>query len=142
MRYLIAIIAFTLSFTTNAAELQPGQVWKYKTRLGEQTSTLTILKVEKYKDLGSVVHIRVDAIRMKNPLKGNIVTDVPHLPFKEDAVQKSITELVRKSTDIPPFQEGYDTWKSAYLAGKAGAFETNVGATLTAMLGAQWEVKK
>ena len=142
MRYLVAIIAFAMSFTTYATELQPGQVWKYKTRQGEQTSTLTILKVERYKDLGTVVHVRVDAIRMTNPLKGNVITDVPHLPFKEEAVQKSITELVRKSSDIPAFQEGYETWKSAYLAGKAGAFETTVGATLTAMLGGQWEVKK
>lgn len=142
MRQLVAIIAFTMSLTIHAAELLPGQVWKYKTRQGEPASTLTILKVENYKDLGKVVHVRVDAIRMTNPLKGNVVTDVPHLPFKEEAVQKSITELVRKSPDIPAFQEGYDTWKSAYLAGKAGAFETTVGATLIAMLGGHWEVKK
>jgi hypothetical protein len=142
MRHLISIIALTMSFTINAMELLPGQVWKYKTRQGEQASTLTILKVESYKDLGRVIHIRVDSIRMINPLKGNVVTDIPHLPFKEDAVQKSVTELVRKSPEIPEFQEGYDTWKSAYLAGKAGAFDTTVSATLTAMLGAQWEVKK
>ena len=142
MRYLAAIIALTMSLAVNAAELQPGQIWKYKTRQGEQTSTLMILKVETYKDLGKVVHVRVDAIRMTNPLKGNVITDIPHLPFKDEAVQKSITELVRKSPDIPAFQEGYDTWKSAYVAGKAGAFDTTVGATLTAMLGGQWEVKK
>lgn len=142
MRHLISIIALTMSFTLNAMELLPGQVWKYKTRQGEQASTLTILKVESYKDLGRVIHIRVDSIRMINPLKSNVVTDIPHLPFKEDAVKKSVTELVRKSPVIPEFQEGYDTWKSAYLAGKAGAFDTTVSATLTAMLGAQWEVKK
>ena len=142
MRHLISIIALTMSFTLNAMELLLGQVWKYKTRQGEQASTLTILKVESYKDLGRVIHIRVDSIRMINPLKGNAVTDIPHLPFKEVAVQKSVTELVRKSPAIPEFQEGYDTWKSAYLAGKAGAFDTTVSSTLTAMLGAQWEVKK
>lgn len=142
MRHLISIIALTMTFTLNAMELLPGQVWKYKTRQGEQASTLTILKVESYKDLGSVVHIRVDSIRMINPLKGNVVTDIPHLPFKEDAVQKSVTEMVRISSAIPKFQEGYDTWKSAYLTGKAGAFDTTVSATLTAMLEAQWEVKK
>jgi len=131
-----------MSFTLHATEMVPGQVWKYKTRQGEQASTLTILKVESYKDLGRVIHIRVDAIRMTNPLKGNVVTDVPHLPFKEEAIQKSITELVRKSPEIPPFREGYDTWKNAYLTGRAGAFDTTVSATLTAMLGAQWEVKK
>ena len=28
-----------------------------------------------YKDLGSVIHIRVDRIKMTNPIKGNDVTD-------------------------------------------------------------------
>ncbi|MEO8024038.1 hypothetical protein [Polaromonas sp.] len=142
MRYLISIVVLTMSFTLHATELAPGQVWKYKTRQGEEASTLTILKVESYKDLGRVVHIRVDAIRMTNPLKGNVVTDVPHLPFKEGAVKRSITELLRKSPEIPAFQEGYDTWKNAYLTGKAGVFDTTVSATLTAMLGAKWETKK
>jgi hypothetical protein len=140
--WLLALIVLTTSFAIHAVELLPGQVWKYKTRPGESSSTLTILKVESYKDLGRVVHIRVDAIRMTNPLKGNVVTDVPHLPFKEEAVQKSITELVHTSPDIPAFKEGYDVWKSAYIAGKAGAFDTTVNATLTAMLGGHWEVKE
>lgn len=125
-----------------AAELRPGQVWAYKTRPGEAGSTLTILKVEQYNDLGSVVHIRVDGIQMRNPIKGNVVTDIPHLPFKASAVQASITTLLSQSPTLPAFEEGYDTWKKAYLARQAGAFDTPVSATLDAMLGARWEEKK
>lgn len=130
-----------MPFVANAVELQQGQVWSYKTRPGEATSTLTVLKIEQYKDLGRVVHIRVDQIQMINPLKGNVVTDIPHLPFKELAVQKSITKFVRQAASLPEYKEGYETWKAAYLQGQAGAFDRPVNATLDAMLGAKWEEK-
>jgi hypothetical protein len=142
MRCLIILLVLAVPFLSRAADLQPGQVWEYKTRTGEAASSLTVLKVEQYKDLGRVVHIRVDGIRMTNPLKGNVVTDIPHLPFKDTAVQNSITRLVRQLPSAPEFQEGYDTWKKAYLAGRAGAFDMPVNATLDAMLGAKWEEKK
>ena len=142
MRHLFTAFLLFIPLFAFAAELQPGQVWSYKTRAGEAASTLTVLKIEQYKDLGRVIHIRVDGIQMKNPLKGNVVTDVPHLPFKERAVQQSVTKFVRQLPSLPEFQEGYDTWKKAYVAGQAGAFETSVSATLDAMLGATWEEKK
>lgn len=141
MRILFSIFLL-LPLMTNAADLQQGQVWAYKTRPGESDSTLTVLKVERYNDLGTVVHIRVDGIRMKNPLKGNVITDIPHLPFKESAVRRSVTKLVRTLSSLPEFQDGYDTWKKAYLAGEAGAFDSSVKATLDALLRANWEERK
>lgn len=143
MRHLITFIflaVFSFSFS-HASNLQEGQVWAYKTRSGESDSTLTVLKIEQYKDLGQVVHVRIDGIRMRNPIKGNIVTDIPHLPFRSAAIQRSITKLIHKSSSVPNFKEGYGTWRQAYDTGKAGAFETDVAATLNAMLGAAWEVK-
>jgi hypothetical protein len=44
---------------------------------------------------------------MRNPLKGNIVTDIPHLLFKEPAVKQSISKMVRVSAPIPDFHGGY-----------------------------------
>lgn len=142
MRFMAICALVAACSLANAVELQAGQVWAYKTRPGEPGSKLTVLKVEKYDDLGRVVHIRVDGIQMRNPAKGNVISDVPHMPFKDAAVQSSITKLLSQSTSIPEFQEGYDTWKKAYLTGQAGAFDTSVSATLDAMLGAKWEVKK
>ena len=142
MLYFIIFLLSAMSSLVSAADLQEGQVWKYRTRFGEDGSTVTVLKVENYKDLGRVVHLRVDKIQMKNPVKGNMITDIPHLPFKDAAVQNSVTKLVRQSPTVPDFKEGYDIWKAAYLAGKAGAFDTNVRATLDALLGAKWEEKK
>jgi hypothetical protein len=141
LRFALSLL-LAMPFLANAAELQPGQVWSYATRHGETGSTLTVLKIEQYADLGRVVHIRVDGIQMKNPVKGNAITEIPHLPFKEVAIQKSIKKLVRQSPSVPEFQEGYGTWKSAYLQGQAGAFETPVAVTLDALLGAKWEEKR
>jgi hypothetical protein len=138
MRILVAAMLLAASFAIPAADLEPGQVWAYKTRPGEAASTITVLKVEAYKDLGRIVHIRIDGIEMKNPQKGNTITEIPHLPFHDQAIQASITRLVQKSATVPEFQDGYDTWKKAYVAGKAGAFDTSVGATLDALLGAKW----
>ena len=142
MRYFIIFLLFVMSSFVSAADFQEGQVWKYKARFGEGDSTITILKVENYKDLGCVVHLRVDKIQIRNTVRGNMITDIPHLPFKEDAVRQSVTKLVRRFPAVPDFKEGYDTWKQAYLAGQAGAFDTTVSKTLDAMIGAKWEEKK
>jgi hypothetical protein len=44
----------------------PGQIWTYKTRPAEADSHLTILKRETHPKLGTIVHISVDGLRMKN----------------------------------------------------------------------------
>lgn len=89
-----------------------------------------------------MVHIRVDGIHMRNPLKGNVISDIPHLPFKELAIEESVTHLVQYPVSVPDFHEGYDTWRRAYDSGEAGAFDAPVRDTLDAMLGGTWEIKK
>src|SRR5579863_9470568 len=103
---LVQYAAVAADTGIEATPLRAGQVWTYKTRPDEPDSTLTILKVEKYPDLGEVVHIRVDGIQMLNPLKGNVISDIPHLPFKEFAIKQSVTRLVRTSVTVPDFHEG------------------------------------
>jgi len=141
MRHLISFVLFSVFSFANASSLEVGQVWAYKARPGESDSTLTVLKIEQFKDLGQVVHVRIDGIRMRNPVQGNIITDLPHLPFRSAAIERSVTKLIRKSSSVPNYKEGYDTWRKAYDAGHAGAFETDVAATLNAMLGASWQAK-
>ena len=131
-----------VSLSCISEEYEPGQIWNYKTRSLESTSTLMILKVEKYDDLGEVIHIRVDGINMVNPKLGNEIDEIPHLPFKKSAIDLSVTKLVKKVKDIPEYKDGYNTWKEAYDAGKAGAFDSKLNDTLTAMLGAEWVEKE
>ena len=143
MRYLLTIVMLMFSLqSADASAIQQGQVWSYQARPGENDCTLTVLKIEQYKDLGQVVHVRIDGIRIRNPIKGNIVTSIPHLPFRRAAIQRSVRKLLRKASFVPNFKEGYDVWRKAHDEGKAGAFDTDVAVTLTALLGADWEEKK
>lgn len=58
-----------------------GQIWKYNTRTGEDNSTLTILKVEKYDSAGVVIHIYVNGRKVKNPQRpSGFYDDIGHLP--------------------------------------------------------------
>lgn len=142
VRLLIVLIGIAISTSVFAVDYEPGQIWKYKTRIFESESTLMILKVETYDDIGEVIHIRVNGINMINPKLGNKINGLPHLPFKKLAIDSSVISLVKTVSDIPNFKDGYNTWKKAYIAGKAGAFSTKVNVTLTAMLGADWVVQE
>lgn len=105
-----------------------GQIWKYKNRLGEENSTITILKVEKYDKNGIVIHIGVNGLKLKNPQRPNGFSDnIGHLPLSKDAMLKSVTTLVSENNTLPDFIEGYNTWKEAFDNNKGGVFSIAVG---------------
>lgn len=91
----------------------PGQVWEYKTRIGEEKSFLTILKVETFPKNVVIVHIRVDKVRLKNCSGGTEPETIEHMPFARDAVDKSVTRLLRVEANVPDFQAGYSEWSKA-----------------------------
>jgi|SRR5688572_15875631 len=102
-------------------KFEVGQVWKYNNRPGEDSSTLTILKVEKHEKGDTVIHIRVDKIKLYNPnVAGGYSDFIGHLPFSEKAISKSVTTLVRQNKNLPDFSEGYNQWKEAWDDGKGG----------------------
>lgn len=97
---------------TTDSKFRPGQVWQYSTREHEKGSTLTILKVESVQKLGVIIHIRVDKVRLRNCTGGPEPNNFEHMPFTREAVEKSVTRLVREG-DVPEFQDGYDEWMKA-----------------------------
>jgi len=106
--------------------LKPGQIWKYHNRKEEDSSTCTILKIEKYEakqaDL-TLVHIRVDGVRISSPgSPGGYISSVQHFPCSEECILSSVTEMVGTTPTLPEFSEGYKTWKEAWDAGEAGYF--------------------
>ena len=104
-----------------------GQQWDYQTRKGEENSYLTILKVEQYDDKEVIIHIAVEEAKMKNPNLANGYSNrIAHLPFSRQALEKSGLKLKKESEAIPHFSEGYQQWKQAFNAGKAGFFTTTV----------------
>ncbi|MFZ4059405.1 MAG: hypothetical protein ACOYKE_14780, partial [Ferruginibacter sp.] len=101
-----------------------GQVWKFINRIGEEKSTLTILKVDDEVS-GKIVHIRVDGISIVNPA-GILTHELLHLPFSITALEDSVTELINQVNELPEFLNGYEHWKSAFDEGKAGVWKLPV----------------
>lgn len=136
---LIFILAPSISYST---EFEAGQIWKYKTLSIGSNSTITILKIEKFNDLGEVIHIRVDNINLVNPVIHKKVDKMSHLPFIKSAIEESVTELVGKLDHIPDYSELYQYWRIEYDAGQVGVFEVSVKDALRTMFGSDWVEKK
>lgn len=88
--------------------LSVGDVWSYETRPEEQSSTLTILKIEELQRV-RIVHIRIDGLKMKGP--NGLIDSIEHLPFDEAALKKYLHSKVSSSKSLPDFSEGYQQWK-------------------------------
>jgi len=97
---------------TKDSKFRPGQVWQYRTRSHEEDSTLTILKVESVPKLGTIIHVRVEKIRLRNCTGGPEPDKFEHMPYTRDAIERNVTKLVRERT-VPAFQTGYEEWRKA-----------------------------
>jgi len=115
------------------SRFQPGQVWSYRTRPGEEGSRLTVVKVEPHEKLGTIVHVRVEGVSQKMlTVPGGVCTVIRHMPFAEEAVQQSVVELLDDDGPVDAsFEEGYGIWKEAFDKGKAGVFTITVAETIT-----------
>jgi hypothetical protein len=113
-------------------EFEPGQVWTYHTRAGEEASRLTVVKIEPHEKLGTIVHIRVDGVAQKNPhAPGGVSQVIHHMPFAAEAVRKSVIALEASAVPVPTsFEEGYGLWKEAFDQGKAGVFSISVAESI------------
>ena len=108
-------------------ELKSGQIWKYKTRKGEEKSRVIILRVEKYDKGEIVVHIAVEGLKIKNSQKEiGISEEIGHLPFSKESITKSLTELESSNNDLPDYLDGYNEWKNAFDSGKGGMFTISI----------------
>jgi hypothetical protein len=108
---------------------RPGQVWAYENRKSEPLSTFTVLKVWIMKSGASVVHIAIDDVFVTDANGGELGTSIPHLPFRRDALDRSVTDLVQESSRIPDFVEEYDDW----LREQGGIFACTVAEALGVM---------
>jgi hypothetical protein len=104
---------------------QPGQVWRYHARPGEEGSTLTVLKVETHPKTGVIVHIAVSGVRVRTP-SGGPTTELGHLPLSEEALRRSVTTKVRDGAPTNRGTAGYQEWRRAFEAERGGVFTTTV----------------
>jgi hypothetical protein len=97
---------------TTDPKYSPGQVWSYKTRKGEDASTITILRVETLPKIGTIIHIRIDGITVKNCSGGPTLHTIEHSPFSKDAIDRSVLEIVGQKQNLPDYKNGYLDWRT------------------------------
>ncbi len=136
---LLLAVSTGASLTVNAQETEakykPGQKWSYKTRPGEEDSYLIVLKVDKHPVLGDIIHIALRKLKMKNEHlpEGSFSENVDHMPFSQEALDNSDLKLLEEKTDLPDFAEGYQLWREAFEAKRAGVYSITVAAAVNVM---------
>lgn len=109
------------------SKFQVGQIWKYQTRPIDPKSTLRILKVERLHGTTIAVHVQINSLNTKSAPDKKDGSTASHLPFSEEAVEASVTELLATKQPLPKdYEEGYGMWREAFLSGKAGVFTAPV----------------
>ena len=110
-----------------AVEYSEGQIWSYRTRPGENQSTLRINRVERDPKIGSIYHISVLDVKIKNSgSPEGFSFELPHLPVSKKSLDASVLELVGKSEPSLDYMPGYEEWRSQFEIGKAGVFDADV----------------
>lgn len=109
-----------------------GQVWSYKTRPIEKKSTFVVLKVEHHPKLGNIVHIALRDIKLRNP-RGGYIETARHLPFAEEAINRSAIKLLKEREDLPDYDEGYRMWRESFDAGTAGIYTITIAEAVDVM---------
>jgi hypothetical protein len=113
---------------TNDSVYQPGQEWSYKSRPGEEEATFTVCKVEKHPKYGTIIHVGLEGLNVKNPMQKSGFSDsISHLAFSEEAIDKSVFKILKKNAPLPEdlqedFNLAYKDWRDDFDAGKAAVF--------------------
>ena len=92
------------------SKYSPRQVWSYKTRPGESSSIVTILRIETLPKVGVIVHVRIDGVHFKNCTGGPAPTTVQHAPFTKAAIDLSVTRQLRTISEMQESEAGYKDW--------------------------------
>ena len=120
------IIIEKLKIINNIETVQVGQVWKYKTRIDEEKSRVTIFKID-YFNGEEIIHLTVDHLKIRKTENSHESMDyVGHIPLSKNAFLNSITNLENQLKELPQIEEGYYDWKQAHDSGKAGVFDIEI----------------
>ena len=113
----------------NHIKYRPGQVWDYKHRDFEPLSTLTILKLTTQPSGVTVIHIAVDNVHITDVSGKELSHAISHTVINPNSLDRSVTQLVRESSTVPDFAEGYAAW----VKGKGGSFTGTVAEVVAIM---------
>ena len=117
---------------TTESKYRVGQVWSYKTRPNEKKSTFIVVRVESHPKLGNIVHIALRDLKLRKP-GGDFIEQAGHLPFAEEAINKSAVKLLKEKAELPDYEEGYGLWREAFDAGRAGVYTITIAEAVDVM---------
>ena len=101
-----------------------GQVWYYETRVNEPASTLTVVALENHDELGVIVSVYVDKLKINS---GEFVfNEINHLPMSKAAMDSSITRIKNHVTSLPEYKESYKEWKEMFKTDQGKIFDVSV----------------
>lgn len=104
-----------------------GQVWAYSTRDHESDSRITIVRLDEDAEYGNIIHIYISDIEIPNAdAPGGKITHITHMPYSEEALESSVTELECVTNDLPDYQEGYRLWREDFENSEVGVFDVLV----------------
>lgn len=114
----------TIETSMEDTKYKIGQVWNYSTREGEKGSRIFIVRADPDEKLGTIYHIYIDGLKIRNPnIDSGVQDHLPHSPVSKKTLDESVTTLAIESTpDLPDVSEGYQTWKKAFDKGEGGIF--------------------
>lgn len=119
---------------TNDSKFKVGQKWSYRARPGEESSYFIIVKIDNDPKLGRIIHISMRGLKIKNPRSPDGFSEVvSHLPFAEEAIEKSEVKLLEEKVDLPDFKEGYRIWREAFEAGRGGIYTITLAEAVAVM---------
>ena len=117
-----------------APPLEEGQVWKYKARACDGSSTVWINLIDEGLNENAIVHISITEVLAPD---GNLLF-LSHLPYEADALLHCLTtQLDEKQAwdrEDDHFGEGYGIWLEAYNTGEAGVFTAPLADVIDGML--------
>lgn len=128
MRHLLlTVVLLGVASQVTARDFAAGELWSYHTRPGEEESLVLIDFVETVPKLGDVYHISVLKVHLPSwKDSSRPETDLPHFPVLKETLEKSLVARVGNRAPLEAYRRGYDTWRSAFDAGKAGAFTISI----------------
>ena len=124
---LCVVLGTPVEASSATPDFSAGQVWAYRTRPGEEMSRLLIDKVEDDPRLGRIYHISVTGIHIgRTDAAIRFLSELPHLPVSEKTLTLSCTTLVGESRPNPKYLGGYQAWRKAFEAGRAGVYTISI----------------
>lgn len=105
---------------------EPGQVWTYKVRAGDEASRAIVLQVDEATPVGAVVHFCLTKLRGLAVSGSGDPGDIGFLPLKLAIATQCVIALESHVTELPhaeDFAEAYAEWLPALHDGEAGAWE-------------------